>query len=223
MVWRRESSKLVECYGPFVFGRPAHPDAARSLIDFCIGAVARTDAQGLIIRCPTPELPDEYFEPLGSTVVRVSGGTLAELKAYYRHLEEDSGGLVWAHPIIHGFLAAQYGRLAFARDIHTVTDEGEMASPFAVLSAQFDRSRERVTLRPVWWGDDAHSTVESYVRTLRNEAIPFIFFEMDLGKPWQSLFTPALEANGFEPRLALPNGGRADVVVFQHIAGEIAS
>ncbi len=216
IVWRRESSKMVECYGPYLFCQPPESHMSRGLLDFCLGAIVRSEALGLINRYPTPELPLEYFEPLGALRFRRSDGSSADLRAYYRHLEEDLGSAVWAHPSLEEFLTREYRRLVFARDIRRVKDEGETASPFAVLSAEFDRPQERVTLRPVWWGGDSQAVVALYVAVLRKEQIPCITFEMDLGKPWHCRFAPAVLNSDFEPRFVLPYGGRGDLVVFEH-------
>jgi hypothetical protein len=143
-------------------------------------------------------------------------GHPVELDAFYRHLGEDLGSAAWCHPLLEGFLASEYERLAFARQIHLVRDEGETHSPFSVLSAELDRSVGSVTLRPVWWGKDASRTVASYVNVLLREDVSCILFEIDLGEPWHSYFVPALLDHGFVPRFVLPLAGKGDVAVFQH-------
>jgi hypothetical protein len=126
---------------------------------------------------------------------------------------------VWAHSSIQAFLANQYQRLVFAREIRPVTEEGESSSPFSVISAEFDRAPGRVTLRPIWWGRNAEETLRAYVQTLLKEELPNIFFQMDLGRSWHCHFTPALVKCGFEPRLLLPYAGKGDLVIFQYKAG----
>lgn len=219
IVWRWDGDRLVEFLGPYVFNQ--HPDLpiARDLVKACINAIARTSAVGLINRYPTPELPEEYFERLGSLVVPGPEGA-TELTAFYRHLKEDAGATVWSHPAIEGFLKAEYRRLAFAREMMPVREDGELPSPFSVLSAEFDRAGRRVTLRPVWWGRDAPELVAAHVDVLMREHVGGLLFEMDLGKPWQCHFAPALVECGFTPRLVLPYAGKGDLVVFQHVGGE---
>ena len=223
IIWKWEGTGLIECFGPYLFGQPADSTMGSALLDACIADIARTGAKGLINRFPTPDLPKEYFEPLGSLTFRSGDGESAELVAYYRHLEEDLGGTVWSHPLLDGFLQDQYRKLFFAREILPVKREGELSSPFSVISAEFDRGQSRVTLRPVWWGEDAHSCLADHVETLRKEKISSIFFEMDVGKSWQCHFTPALLENGFEPRLILPYAGKGDLVIFQLTTGESRS
>ena len=192
---------------------------ARALIDFCLGHIARSGAAGLISRYPTPELPKEYFEPLGSLSLSNERYHPLELISYYRHLEEDLGLSVWSDASIEPFLTRTYNQLAFAREITPVRSEGESYSAFSVLSAEFDRSAGQVTLRPVWWGKDSESIVAAYLDMLLKEKFESILFEMDLGKSWHCYFTPALTRSGFEPRLVLPYAGKGDLVIFQHRFG----
>lgn len=220
-LWRLDGPKLIEFYGPYLFNQQPGSNMAQALVEHFLGSVAKSSAAGVINRYPTPELPAEYFEPLGSLSVTKDEGGLVSIPAYYRHLEEDMGITVWAHPSLREFLRDEYSRLVFAREIRLVTDEGETSSTFSVLSAEFDGASSRVVLRPVWWGLDAAENVANHVRTLSEEGLAGIFFEMDLGRPWHGRFTPALLDAGFEPRLVLPYAGRGDLVVFQHAGGEV--
>jgi hypothetical protein len=222
ILWHWEGAGLVEFFGPFLFNQSPESGIAQALVDHCLSATARTRAIGLINRHPTAELPTDYFEPLGSLTLRVDGET-TEMTTYFRHLEEDPGSAMWAHPLIADFLTKEYRKLFFAREIKPVRDEGESGSPFSVLSADFDRAAGRVTLYPIWWGKDSREIVSAYVETLSNEGLPSMFFEMDLGASWQCHFTPALLELGFEPRLVIPHAGKGDVVVFQYKIGESAS
>jgi hypothetical protein len=219
IIWRSESLKMMECYGPYLFHQPSASHMAEGLVDYCIGTMAKTGAVGLMNRYPTPELPSEYFEELGTITFDRHDGSLSEVKAFYRHLKEDLGTTVWSHPTLDPFLVAHYERLAFAREIRHVADSGEKTSRYSVVSAEFDRTRGSVTLRPVWWGEDASETLAEYREILSKEGIISIFFEMDLGDPWNVYFAPALKEHGFEPRLLLPYARTKDLVVFQHEIG----
>ena len=218
--WRWNGTRLVEFFGPYLFGQPLHSDMAHALIDDCIGAIARTRAIGLINRFPTPELPAEYFESLGHLTLLRSSGPALKLGSYFRLLEEDRGLSVWSHASLEPFLTQEYRRLVFAREIRLVSDDGESSSRYSVLSAELDRARGRAVLHPIWWGNDGPEILSAHVEALLKEGLPNIFFEMDLGKPWHCRFTPALRQAGFEPRLVLPFAGTGDLVVFQHTAGE---
>jgi hypothetical protein len=149
IAWQREGSGIIECYGPYVFNQTSAPEMARSLMDHCLGAIARTDVRGLINRYATPYLAQEYFEELGSVYQCGTDGAPVEMKAYYRQIEEDPGSTVWAHPELKAFLEAQYRRLFLPREIKTSQYAGEESSPFAVLSAEFYPDRQRVVLRGV--------------------------------------------------------------------------
>ena len=220
LIWHWDGVRLVEFYGPYLFNQPLESGMAQSLIESCIGAIARTHALGMINRNPTRALPTEYFDPLGSLTFRQRGGGALDMMAYYRHLEEDPGLLVWAHPSINAFVADEYQRLIFAREIRLVRDQGESTSPWSVISAELDRGSSRVTLHPIWLGNDSEKVLEAYVETLQKEEILNIFFQMDLGRPWHCHFTPALLGCGFKPRLLLPYAGKGDLVIFQHEPGE---
>jgi anti-sigma regulatory factor (Ser/Thr protein kinase) len=222
IVWGWRSERLLECFGPYLFNQERITDMSEALLDACLGKLAKTGAVGLISRRLPPDLLDEYFERLGYLALHLPDGSTKDVPVAYRHLEEDPGTSVWTHPALEEFLAGEYRRLAFAREIRRTRNEGETHSPFSVLSAEFDRINGRVILRPVWWGDDLEETVAGYVETLLREGIPSIFFEMDLGKGWHTRFTPALLKNGFTPRLLLPYCGKADLVVFQHSEGPAA-
>lgn len=216
MLWRQsESYRAVQCFGPYVFQEELAEDIGVALTDACIAAVAKSDAVGMLNLHAGPALPEGYFERLGTLTFRRLDGSLVDLTAYYRQLEEDLGTTVWCHADLDDFLKSEYERLFMPRRILPAGHLGEGRSPFSVLSAQFDRSQGHVILRPVWWGADARETVAAYVDVLQREKIPEVLFELDLGRAWQALFTPALLRNGFEPRLILPYGGRGDLVVFQ--------
>jgi len=220
LLWWREGSGMVEFFGPYVFGQPSDSDVPQRLTDFLISSVARTGAIALINRYPTPELPEDYFEPLGSIVFQQPDGSEVEMNPCYRHLEEDRGLAVWTHASIEPFLTREYRRLFFARELRPAKAEGESSSPYSVLSADLDRRQGRAILHPVWWGDDSPKVLAAHVETLLKDGLVNIMFEMDLGKSWHCRFTPALLGTGFEPRLVLPYAGAGDLVIFQHKTGE---
>ena len=220
IVWRRLGGGTIESFGPYLFNQRADLGLSEELIASCIGQIARTDAIGLICRYPTPELPGGYFESLGTiNLVRQAGVTMPQ-PVYYRELREDPGCRVWAHPDLEDFLRAEYSRLFFTRDIHLARHEGEQRPPHSIFAPQFDRANRQITLRAIWDGADAAANLAQHVKILSAEDLPNIFFEIDLACAWQAALTPALLNNGFSPRLVLPYGGRADVVVFQHRGGE---
>ena len=217
LLWQWRGHRLVECYGPYLFGQPAA--TAHLLLDRLLAVLARTRAVGLLCRYPAPDLPAEYFEALGTLCQHAPDGSMLESPAYYRSLVEDAGAITWSHPALRQFLASEYQRLAFARDLAPVGAAGEAVDPCSVLTAEFNRPAGEVTLRPLWWGADAEANLREHVRVLRQEGLNDLFFELDLGRAWQGHFTPALLATGFRPRVILPHAGHGDLLVFQHEDG----
>jgi anti-sigma regulatory factor (Ser/Thr protein kinase) len=211
--------RTVECFGPYLFNQLPESGMAESLADALIGIVAKTDMVCLINVYATPELPKQYFEPLGLIDYYKSDGTIMPWQCYYRFLREDVGCQVWANPDLEQFLQEQYRSLSFARKITLVKYGGEARSPHSVFITHFIRTRHMAVLRPVWDGADASKNLEKHILTLKNEGIRSILFEIDTGHAWQANLTPILLENGFTPRLILPYAGKADVVIFQYREG----
>jgi len=181
--------------------------------------VAKTQAIGIFNRYPVRDFPVDYFEMIGSFKLPVGGGGAMEsVPIYFRQLEEDLGSVAWTHPALEPFLAATYERLSFAREMIAVQEEGEMAAASSVLSVRFERTSGYASIRPLWPGKDMVENIAGHLRILRDEGIPAVFFEMDLGRSWHGSFTPALFENGFAPRVLLPHGGEGDMVIFQYLS-----
>jgi hypothetical protein len=193
---------------------------AQGLMDSFLGRIARTDALCLLNRYGTPELPAGYFEPLGSIDAFLPDGTRRPWPFYYRQLKEDTGCPVWTHPDLEPFLKVQYDRLFLARSLKVSAYAGEERPPHSVFAARFVRPRNLVNLVPLWDGVDVSLNLAEHLRILKAEGLGNIFFEVDLAFAWQANLTSALVENGFQPRLIIPYGGRADLVIFQHM-GEI--
>ena len=212
ILWHWAGQKTVECFGPYVFD--TIPEIANTLLESCLGAIAKTRAVCLINRLPTPDLPQEHFEALGTLTLFNRDGA-PESTTYLRHLQEDEGSMMWAHPDLEEFLRHEYRRHILPRDIVVVKNEMEARPPFSVLSTEIDRMQNQVTLRPIWTGSDAGDNLRRHINLLQQEKLANVFFEMDLGESWQTDFTPALLECGFVPRLVLPYAGKGDLVIFQ--------
>ncbi len=211
-------AKMCQCFGPYVFVGGAEKDLAEALMDFCIGAVAKTQAIGIFSRYPARNFPVDYFEMIGSLELPIgSGGAMESVPIHFRQLEEDLGSVAWTHPALEPFLQSTYERLSFARETIAVHEEGETAAASSVLSVRFERTSGYASLRPLWPGKDMAENIAGHLRILRDEGIPAVFFEMDIGRSWQVRFTPALLESGFTPSVLLPHGGEGDVVIFQHL------
>ena len=223
ILWNMATSTIAACYGPYVFGSgtETQPDMAAGLVDSCIEKIARTEAVGLISRYPSRDLPEEYFEKLGALRYLTGDQRTRELPVFYRQLFEDPGTTVWCHPDLERFLKEEFQRLFLGRQVVTVRSQGEAKTTYSVLSAEFDRPNRQVTLNPILSGADAEENLTRHVEVLRKEGLTSILFQMDLGKPWQSDFVPALLKNNFEPRVILPYAGNRDLVVFQLKTGDL--
>jgi len=216
ILWRWVGLKTIESFGPYLFQKPNGLGLSEALTDACLGEIAKAEAIGLISRYSTPELPKGYFESLGSIDLFQQDGSILPWTVYFRQLHEDRGCQVWAHPVLEDFLRVEYRRLFFAREIRSTRYGGEQRPAHSVFAPQFDRTNRQITLRAVWDGADAAENLFQHLKVLKAEALPNIFFEVDLGHAWQANLSQILVDSGFRPRLVLPYGGEADVVVFQY-------
>ncbi len=216
ILWHWVGQDMVECHGPYIFNQGPESGIAEALMEGCLGAIARTNAVGLINRRPTPELPREDFELLGSLTIASPDGSSMPLQSWFRMIREDTGCTVWVHPELQEFLHREYQRLVLPREIRLVENTGESMPRHSVLFAEFDRFQECVTLRPMWPGSDAEENTVQHVKLLRQEGILNILFAIDLGQAWHADFFPGLLRRGFDPRFVLPYAGEGDVIVFQH-------
>jgi hypothetical protein len=216
MLWHWIGHQTVECFGPYVFNQDPESAIPESLVEGCIGAIARTHAVGLLNTRPTPQLPEHHFEKLGTLTVHSNDGSSMPLQAWFRLMREDTGCVVWVHADLQDFIQGEYRRLVLPREVRPAQNAGESRSRHSVISAEFDRLQGRVILRPMWPGGDCEENIAEHVRLLRQELIPNIFFTMDLGQAWQADFAPGLLRNAFVPCYVLPYAGKADVILFQH-------
>ncbi|MEI8189762.1 MAG: hypothetical protein WCI75_08595, partial [candidate division NC10 bacterium] len=215
IVWRAVGDKMVECFGPYRVDAGHDPEIAEALFEACVGAIARSQFLGLLNRFPGADLPQGHFESLGSLQIRQEDGSAVEIQTRFRLLGEDPGCAVWAHPQLHDFLRGEYQRLALPRQLYAAQHEGERRQPHTVLSAECERPRRLVTLRPIAIGADLVQTLAEHLDLFGREGLFNILFELDLGEAWQADCVPALLAHGLAPRLVLPYAGGADLVIFQ--------
>ena len=233
LCWRAAGPRAVVFSGPYVFdaspGRALAKESARLLIERFLSTVARTEAVCAFSERPTTDVPEGWFESLGSLTLH-SGADDApgEQEALFRHLREDVGGAVWAHPDLAPFLARQYNLLAFSRDILTAepTSPKRLAA-HSLLATSYDRRRGLALLKPLLDGQDFEANLAAHVAALLEQTTenltdkaqsPDILLHLDLSEPWQAAQYPALAACGFKPRLILPHAGASDLLVCQYVA-----
>ncbi len=215
--WHVVGRGMIEFFGPYVFDQPRGDQIATALVDRFIGDVGKGEAPFVVSRYTTPELPRGHFELLGSVEYRFPSGVARACPFYYRQLKEDLGHQVWADQALRPFLDREYHRLTLPREILSAGWEGEKRSAHSVFAVAFDREQNSVTLSPVWEGEDGSRNLADHVKVLTAEGVTNIFFELDLGQPWQAGLTPALFKNRFTPVLLVPCAGKGDVVVFRYV------
>lgn len=221
IIWHWSGHKTVDCAGPYVFNQRPESSIPADLVTECLNRISKTNVIGLINRYPTDDLPEEFFEILGTMDVHAKQGNALKVTAYHRQMNEDPGSYVWVHPEIDEYLRSEYDRLFLPREIRPAKNEGEAANPFSVLTVDFNRSQGIVTLHPVQSGQDIFENLSNHMEMLGRESFKNIFFEMDLGIPWHADFTPALISEKFIPRLILPCAGKGDIAVFQREASPV--
>jgi len=210
------TEKIVQCFGPYSFHPGREKTICETLLESCISHIARTKALGLMSLSGLPESLRSHFETLGSLLYYEQGKPPVSEFSFYRHLHEDPGLEVWSCKDIDEYVRREYGRLALAREIRTIRNMGETRSGASLFSAEVNRERCEVTLRPLWPGDDVSANVERHIRFLRNDHLFNIYFELDLGVPWHVELVPVLIANRFEPGFILPFAGQSDLLILQH-------
>jgi anti-sigma regulatory factor (Ser/Thr protein kinase) len=220
ILWQGLGGRMVECFGPYVFGPEAPADLAGGLVDFCVGLVGRTPAVALLNRFPSAPLPTEYFEELGCRRV-LRDGRVERVAVYFRQTHEDPGCRVWGPPAVRPFLEAAYARLALPRDLAPCPELGEVKPACSVLACEFDRDHGEAWLRPVSPGSDESRNVEEHVRMLRAEGVRNLLVEVDLAHAWQAGFVAPLVAAGFAPVYVLPYAGDGDTLVLQNMVDTV--
>lgn len=216
LIWQPFGRNMIQFYGPYIFDQPLAADIAVSLTEQFLGAVAKTDAIGVISQYTTSYLPEEHFEALGSIDHYLGEGNKETRRFYYRQLREDAGSYVWADASLTPFLQDAYAHLALPRHILGISDDEQYVDLHSVFSVRFDRPLNSVTIQPVLDGQDRGRNVADHIALLEQEGLRNIFFRIDIGIAWQSRLSSVLCENGFVPALLVPYGGeQGDVVIFQ--------
>ncbi|ACL01888.1 putative anti-sigma regulatory factor, serine/threonine protein kinase [Desulfatibacillum aliphaticivorans] len=215
IAWDLSSSgNMVECHGPFLFTRDGNPALCEALLDFCIGDIAKLPVMGLINRRHNRDIPIHYFETVGSLPLTAGNGETFQAPAYFRQMQEDTGCNAWAHESLEEFLEKQYARLCLPRKILRPSGRALDPQSRSVLFSEFDRNAGNVTFLPVSPGQDILPNVEAHLKMANKESIKNVFFGIDLGRPWQADFAPAILQAGFSPRYILPYAGCGDMAFF---------
>lgn len=210
------TEKNVQCFGPYCFCKEQEKTICEMLLADCLSKIARTKALGLLSISGLPESVQNNFETLGSLRYHEEGKAPVDEFSFYRLLHEDPGFEVWASADLTDYLNREYNRLALAREIRTIRDMGETRSGSSLFSADVDRNRYAVTLRPLWPGSDFSANVDRHVRFLGDDGFLNLHFELDLGIPWHAELIPILLNHHFKPAIILPFAGKSDNVIFEY-------
>ena len=213
--WQTLSDKCVGFYGPYIFVDPSE-ETARILMEKMISSVARTSAKIILSILATEDLPGGFMEPLAQVTYQGPAETTTPVNLWYRHLGEDEGSFVWAHPDLIPFLKKAYEKLELWRDIHPVSSLGEKRHTSSVLSVDLEKNLSKAVLIPMIDGLDIGDNIHTHVESLRQEGIQNIFFHLEMALAWQAHIAKTLLQKGFEPVYILPQAGSSDILVFQH-------
>ncbi|HWR40158.1 MAG TPA: hypothetical protein VN611_11720 [Patescibacteria group bacterium] len=214
MIWMR-SGNLLEAYGPYVF----QADLADGIVEKMLATVARSGALSLVVRKPTAEIPQHYFEELVPDSSAFSEESPAGNTVLYRQLAEDTGMVVFVPAVLKDFVTECYDRLVLPRDIVWVEPAGEKQGEHSVFSVTVDGTQKQAVITALLAGADARTVLQDYVSSLLKQGLTKLFFELDTGKEAEAMLATDLGEAGFTPAYVLPWGGQGDVIVFQYRGG----
>lgn len=218
--WQGAGNRVVEFYGPYVFGRERRQETAQLLVDGIIENLARTNTLALATLMPTPELPTDYFDSVGSLCLSSEQCVVSVFETYFRYLGEDPGSVVRVHRLLVPFVDEVYQRLALPREIVVLEEYGESVPMRSIISVDYIGFLSRAILRPMWFGRDSLDNLRRHLDHVRSLDYKNILIEIDLGIPWHSFFVPAIFECGFTPRSILPYAGKGDLIIFGESLGE---
>ena len=210
------ADRIIELIGPYAFHAGQASVITHLLLDACFVRAARTKSIAMLSRAGLPVSCLPQFEALGELQYYGTSGNSRKRSVFYRLLHEDPGCVIWTAAVLRDYLTKEYERLYLAREIREVRDDGEARSGVSVFSATLDRSHSEAILHPMWPGADETENVKKHLQCFHEESICNIFFELDLGIPWQASLIPVLLATRFEPALLIPFAGQSDILVLQY-------
>lgn len=166
------------------------------------------------------DLSAHGFEVL-ATITRTEQDGDQRIPVWFRHLREDEGLQVWAHPGCIPFLEETYQRVFLPRTIlpalDTVGRPQSHARDRSLFAAAMNRELGEIVLRPLLDGADNAENIARHLRVLRGEGCQRILFRLDLAEGWQAALGGDLLAQGCRPSLVLPLAGRSDLLLMEYV------
>lgn len=211
------AERNVQCFGPYCFCKEQETMICEMLLEACLNKIARTKALGLLSISGLPEALRNSFEKLGSLHYHEEGKAPVEEFSFYLLLHDEPGLAVWSCSDVTYYLTNAYRRLGLVREIKSLRDMVETRSGYSLFSAEINRERRAVTLRPLSPGNDYAANLGRHIRFLRNEGFPNLYFALDPGILWQAEMIPILLNYQFEPGIILPFAGKSDIVIFEYV------
>jgi len=222
LFWEYMSEKSVSFCGPWMLD--ACDQGLVSLLEHTLLTLARTKVSCLFSNPDgTPaglDLSTHGFELL-ATITRSEQGRERRIPVWFRHLREDEGQQVWAHPGCIPFLEETYQRVFLPRTIQPVTDverrPQRQTRDHSLFAAVMNRETREMLLRPLLDGADNAENIARHLRVLRGEGYQRILFRIDLAEGWQAALCGDLLEQGCRPSLVLPLAGRSDVLLMEYV------
>ncbi len=222
LFWEYMSEKSVSFCGPWLLD--ACDQGIAPLLEHMLLALARTKVSCLFSNPDgTPaglDLSTHGFELL-ATITRSEQGRERRIPVWFRHLREDEGQQVWAHPGCIPFLEETYQRVFLPRTIQPVTDverrPQRQTRDHSLFAAVMNRETREMLLRPLLDGADNAENIARHLRVLRGEGYQRILFRIDLAEGWQAALCGDLLEQGCRPSLVLPLAGRSDVLLMEYV------
>lgn len=222
LFWEFMSEKSVRFSGPWMLDEC--DQGVAPLLEHMLQALARTRAACLFSNPDgTPaglELAGHGFELL-ATITRVDEDETRHVPVWFRHLREDEGRQVWAHPGCIPFLEQTYQRVFLPRIIQPVSEAAQrpqgQATDASLFAADMNREAGEMLLRPLLDGVDSAANIARHLCALSGEGYRRILFRIDLAEGWQAALCGELLAQGCRPSLVLPLAGLSDVLLMEYV------
>lgn len=220
LFWEHMSEKSVTFSGPWMLDACDHGP----LLKHMLLALARTRVSCLFSNPDgTPsglDLAMHGFELL-ATVTRTEEDGEQNIPVWFRHLREDEGLQVWAHPGCIPFLEETYQRVFLPRTIQPATAAErrpqEQIRDRSLFAATMNREVGEIVLQPLLDGADNAENIARHLRVLSGEGYRRILFRIDLAEGWQAALCGELLNQGCRPSLVLPLAGRSDVLLMEYV------